>query len=246
LFVEHVSSEGNLTIIRGEQARYLAKVLRIRLGENIILFDGSGAEYLGINERVLRNDVQIRILEKYDPPAESPLDLVLFQGIPKADKMDIIVKGTTELGVSSITPFFSSRTVPRWKGETLNRKVVHWKRIALEATRQSGRTKVPCVGKPVTFDEMIRKVEQISDGFLKLVLWEDERERKIKDLFKKSSSVSGICFFVGPEGGFSPGEVNLLKNIGCIPVHLGRRILRTETTALTLMSIIQYEWGDLS
>ena len=246
MFVEHVSSEGNLTIVRGEQARYLAKVLRIRPGENIILFDGSGAEYLSIIERVLRNDVQIRILERYDPPAESPLELVLFQGIPKADKMDIIVKGTTELGVSSINPFFSSRTIPRWKDETLNKKVVHWERIAIELARQSGRTNVPCVGKPVTFDEMIRKVEQVRDGFLKLVLWEDERERKIKDLFRKSSSVPGICFFVGPEGGFSPGEVDLLKNIGCIPVHLGRRILRTETAALTLMSIIQYEWGDLS
>ena len=230
--------------MRGDPARYLTKVLRIKPGESILLFDGSGTEYLGTIEKVSKDDVQIRILEEHQPTVESPLRFILFQGIPKADKMDIIVKGTTELGISTIIPFFSSRTVPRWKKETLERKVEHWQKIAVEAARQSGRTMVPEVNRTLSFEDLLSESGNLNSEFLKIVLWEGERARKIKEVLREQGNVSGISCIVGPEGGFSPEEINLLKRAGCTSVSLGRRILRSETAAIILTGIIQYECGD--
>jgi 16S rRNA (uracil1498-N3)-methyltransferase len=210
-----------------------------------LLFDGSGAEYQGTIERVSKNDVQIRIREKYNPQVESPLSLILFQGIPKADKMDLIVKGTTELGIRAIIPLFSFRTIPRWKGNNLTRKVLHWQKIAIEAARQSGRTTVPKVREPLAFEKIAKEIENLNDNALKIILWEDEQERSIKEVLKAHPKIHEIYCFVGPEGGFSAEEVGLLKSKGCISIHLGNRILRTETAAIALLSIIQYEWGDL-
>lgn len=98
---------------------------------------------------------------------------------------------------------------------------------------------------PLTFEELIKEVGNLKEGILKIVLWEDEKERRIKDVLSENPKVTGICFFVGPEGGFSPIEVDQLKRIGGVTIQLGDRILRTETAGITLLSIIQYEWGDL-
>jgi 16S rRNA (uracil1498-N3)-methyltransferase len=219
--------------------------LRVKRGESIFIFDGSGKEYRGIIEKVSQNEVEVKILEESCPLVESSLELILIQGVPKAEKMDLIVKGTTELGVSTIKPFFSSRTIPRWKDDSLSRKVLHWQKIGVEAARQSGRTKIPEIMRPVAFEDVVNEAENLPNGFLKIVLWEGEKERGVKEILRSTPKVGKICFFVGPEGGFSGEEVRLLKNIGCISVSLGNRILRTETASITLLSIIQYEWGDL-
>lgn len=210
-----------------------------------MLFDGSGAEYHGTIEDVSRNDVWIKINRKYLPQIESPLRLILFQGIPKSDKMDMIVKGTTELGIHTIIPFFSSRSIPRWGNESMTRKVEHWEKIATEAARQSGRTRVPEVNNPLSFEEMVKEVNYLNKDMIKIILWEEEREGRMKKVLKEQDKVSGISCIIGPEGGFSPEEVNLLKGAGCISINLGKRILRSETAAIALISIIQYEWGDL-
>jgi len=232
-------------MVGGEEARYIVKVLRLRLGDGVLLFDGSGKEYGGEIEKVSKDQVAVRIMGESCPLVESPLELILIQGIPKSEKMDLIVKGTTELGVSGIWPFFSSRTIPRWKDSTLSKKVSHWEKIALSAAQQSGRTRVPEVRAPLPFEDMVNEVDNLKDSFLKIVLWEEERERKIKDVLRGMPQPAGICFLIGPEGGFSPDEINCFKRKGCIPIHLGNRILRTETAGITLLSIIQYEWGDL-
>ena len=226
--------------ISGPEARHLKDVLRFKTGDAVILFDGSGFEFTGMITGIGKELVSVAVAEAKEGKTESPIEIVLGQGIPKSDKMDLIVQKSTELGVSRIVPLFTERVVPK---AFSNNKIERWQRIAVEACKQSGRVKVPVISEPVSIDQFVK------DGgpsFLKLIPWEGEKERSLKEVLPVTLENSKVTFIVGPEGGLTESEIGIAKGYGFIPVSIGKRILRTETVSLSLLSIIQYLYGDLS
>ena len=226
--------------ISGPEARHLKDVLRFKTGDAVILFDGSGFEFTGMITGIGKELVSVAVAEAKEGKTESPVEIVLGQGIPKSDKMDLIVQKSTELGVSRIVPLFTERVVPK---AFSSNKIERWQRIAVEACKQSGRVKVPVISEPVSIDQFVKDGGPSS---LKLIPWEREKERSLKEVLPVTLENSKVTFIVGPEGGLTESEIGIAKGYGFIPVSIGKRILRTETVSLSLLSIIQYLYGDLS
>ncbi|MBM2837782.1 MAG: hypothetical protein HW415_407 [Deltaproteobacteria bacterium] len=215
------------------------KGAEVRPGDQVVLFDGSGMEFEGRINGFSKDGVTVDITEGSEGDTESPVEIILGQGIPKSDKMDLIVQKSTELGVSKIVPIYSERVVPK---SFSSNKIERWQRIAVEACKQSGRVKVPVISEPVSFDLFVKDAEPSS---LKLIPWEGEKERCLKKILPVVLGNSKVIFIIGPEGGLTNSEIVIAKEYGFIPVSLGRRILRTETVPLALLSIVQYLYGDL-
>ncbi|WP_456455703.1 16S rRNA (uracil(1498)-N(3))-methyltransferase [Thermovibrio sp.] len=223
--------------LRGREARHALKVLRLRKGDEIIVFDGDGREYLAEITAASPTSVKLKILEEIKVKRDSPLNSVLFMGITnKVQKFELALQKTTELGVSRIVPVICHRSstahlVKNWEG-----KLRRWKEIVINASKQCGRSVIPEVIEPVKIEE----VEPIGD--LNFVLWE-KGGNSLKDY--QGYGAQSVSFLVGPEGGLEREEVELLKEKGFKPIYLGKRILRAETAAIAGMALIQFIWGDL-
>ncbi len=227
--------------ITGPEVRHIRRVLRLKEGDELILFDGQEKEYRGIIIDQGTRSVYLRIEEILSIQKESPLEITLAQSLLKGEKMDYLIQKATELGVKKIIPFFSSRSIPLLdKSKRLNRHH-RWQKIAIEASKQCGRAKIPEIIPSLDFSEMLQSASPQS---LRLILWEKEK-RRLKNFLKELRMLKEIFFVVGPEGGFSEEEIENSKKGGFIPISLGERILRAETASLCLMSILQYEWGDI-
>ena len=240
-YVETPHWMGDEIEISGAEARHIQKVLRLKKGDKIILFDGKGMEYWGTIESQRLHRITVKIGKTITPRRESPIDVILGQGLLKGDKMDYVLQKTTEMGVSAIFPFISSRTITKLGGEQAGRRWNRWKRIVIESAKQCGRTIPPRV-------EGIRDLGSIlewpSRDLVKLILWEKEAKslkERMREIDKKSRK---FLFLVGPEGGFCEGEISVAKGKGFICVGLGPRILRSETVGVAMLSILQYEFGD--
>jgi len=239
-YIEEGLKTGIKAGIRGAEARHIKDVLRLRVGDSIILFDGSGTEFDGKIAGINKDLISVDITHARDGKTESPVEIVLGQGIPKSDKMDLIVQKSTELGISRIVPIYTERVIP--KAFSPN-KLERWQRIAVEACKQSGRVKVPLISEPVGIERFIKDTEPST---LKLIPWEGENDASLKKVFPASLKEGKVAFIVGPEGGLSESEIVLAREHGFATVSLGTRILRTETVSLALLSIIQYLYGDIS
>ena len=234
---------GAVCDLPGEDRRYVKSVLRLRKNDHIVLFDGSGFEY---QARILEaggNRLAVEILKK-DFIRSETFRLTLCQALPKSGKMDFIAQKATELGVIRIVPFHSVRSVPRLSADRRAEKVSRWRKIAIEAARQSGRVDVPEIGPCVDFREMLQSAPP---GSLKIIFWEEEPRLGIRKALRTDTpdAAENIVVAVGPEGGFSKEEVGLAVEAGFRSVSLGRRILRVETAVVAILSIIQYEMGSL-
>jgi 16S rRNA (uracil1498-N3)-methyltransferase len=239
-YIEERLGVGVKAEIKGAEVRHIRDVLRLKGGDQVVLFDGSGMEFKGRIDGFSKDGVTVDITEGREGDTESPVEIILGQGIPKSDKMDLIVQKSTELGVSKIVPLFTERVVP--KSFSAN-KIERWRRIAVEACKQSGRVKVPVISEPVSFDLFVKDAEPSS---LKLIPWEGEKERCLKKILPVTLGNSKVTFIIGPEGGLTDSEIVISQEYGFIPVSLGRRILRTETVPLVLLSIVQHIYGDLA
>lgn len=238
-FVEQLHDGENTVCITGKELHHLKDVLRLKKGEHVVVFDGRGREFLGSIENVSKGEACITIEKKIEVSRESPFEIILGQGIVKAEKMDLIIQKATELGVSRIIPFITPRVVSKLTGQQVTKKNQRWQNIALEAAKQCGRSIIPKVGELKTFGEVLKGW----DKYAKIIPWEGEKENNLKDILKTQSS--GCIVLIGPEGGFSDSEVVEAQQAGFLPVTLGPRILRTETAALSILAIIQYELGDM-
>jgi 16S rRNA (uracil1498-N3)-methyltransferase len=181
------------------------------------------------------------IFDAFPSRTESSLEIILFQALPEKERIELIIQKATELGVSAILPFQSEKSISLKEREAKQKKAHRWQHIAVKAVQQSRRAKVPYVGKCRAFQEVLEDCRE--DG-LKILLWEKEGEL-LKGVLRRHPTQK-IYVMVGPEGGFTEGEVKLAEEKGFIPVKLGQRILRTETAAITMAAILQYELGDLS
>jgi 16S rRNA (uracil1498-N3)-methyltransferase len=240
-YVPYPRIENELLRIEGDEVKHIKKVLRLKAGDEMIVFDGSGKEYEGKIIEVGPSSVEIRIQNSFISKKESHLEITLAQSLLKGEKMDYLIQKATELGVKEIIPFFSSRSIPRFEKTVSLMRRRRWEKIAVGASKQSGRGVVPKIEPVQDYSEMIKN---IPPDFIRLVLWEKEGE-KLKEILEGSKEKRKIFFIVGPEGGLSQEEVGLAKQNDFIPVTLGKRILRSETASLCLLSILQYEWGDI-
>lgn len=232
--------------ILGDDVKHIYKVLRLSEGEKVIINNCMGKEYLGKISSISKVEVVVNIIEELEGNNESKIEIYLFQGLPKAQKMDLIVQKGTELGISKFIPTITSRVDVKLKGEF--KKLDRLNRIALEAAKQSKRSLIPTVEEPISFEESIKLLKDMD---LFLVPYENAENFGIKGVIKalkeedRLENIKKIGIMVGPEGGFEEDEINKLKDEGAYIITLGSRILRTETAGFVATSLIQYELGDL-
>ena len=228
--------------VGGQELAHMRKVLRLRPGARVLLWDGEGTEHEALIRDYDGGVAVMTVVRSYRPERESPLAVTLAQAVGKGDKMDWIVEKSTELGVACVAPFFSSHTVPRFAGDKGARRRERWEKIATAAARQSGRTRVPEIREPDGFDAVLARDWQCD---ARLLFWEDPSGRGLASLREELGSLRSVLVMVGPEGGFSEEEAASAAAHGFHTVGLGRRILRTETAAVAAVCAVQLLWGDL-
>ena len=237
---------GDVAKIIGDDVKHIYKVLRISEGEKVTLNNCEGIEYLGKVISVSKQEVLIEILEKLEDNNESDIKIYLFQGLPKSQKMDLIVQKGTELGITEFIPTITHRVDVKLKGEF--KKLDRLNRIALEAAKQSKRSIIPKVSEPIEFKEVLEKIDSLD---LLIVPYENANNFGIKTLINElrkdnaTNTINSVGIFVGPEGGIEEEEIERLKDKGAHIVTLGKRILRTETAGFVATALIQYELSDL-
>ncbi len=229
--------------VEGQELEHLRKVLRLKPGDRITVFDDSGWEHEAVIYSLSGAQGRIEILRSYEAQRESPLQIILAVGLTKGDKLDFVVEKATELGVQAIVPFSSAFSVPKLDERKIAARTQRWQKIALSATKQCGRTRVPEVEPLCNLQELLARSQPQG---VKLFFWEKEARRSLRQLHEKYSSAQTVLLTVGPEGGFSSEEVELAQSCGFELAHLGRRILRAETAALTALTLVQFVWGDLA
>ncbi|MBQ1846461.1 MAG: 16S rRNA (uracil(1498)-N(3))-methyltransferase [Clostridia bacterium] len=235
IFITKENVDGETVVIKGADSVHLCSALRVRPGEKIVCCDGEGTDYLCVVTAASPQATVLKTTEKIPSDSELPCRVRLYQSLPKGDKFEFIIQKAAELGVYSITPVISERCISRPDEASLRKKLVRWQTISREAAQQSGRGVIPEICAPVTLNNALGA---LPERFLKLFCYEDEKRRGLKEVLKKTDD---ICVFVGPEGGYSKAEAEAAENAGLIPVSLGRRILRTETAPLFVLSSIIYE-----
>ena len=234
-----VDGENNVIKITSEDARHIARSLRMAVGDSVTVCDGSSTEYLCELTRIRDEECECKILSSRPAAGEAPVDITLCMAYPKGDKLETVIQKAVEMGASRIVPFESSRCIKRPKAEKLDKVVARLTRIAEEAAKQCGRAKLPTVTSPVGYSEMLRIA---LESELSLFCFECERERSLKAALKERGKVGSISVIVGAEGGFSSAEAEEAALAGCVSISLGERILRCETAPSYVLSAISYEY----
>lgn len=231
-------------VLGEDNYRYLKTVLRLKPGDEVIVFDGYGYEFEARIDRFGASFVHVTLGAQM-PQVKKKIRISLAQAIPKAGKMDSIVKIAAELGTDDIIPYTALRSVSRIEGDRAESKVARWQKIVQEAARCSRSSGVTKILQVLSFDAMLSCA---ASGALKLIFWEEENQTRIRDVLTdpQYSTVTDIFIIVGPEGGLSRDEVQQAGRNGFISVTLGRQILKVETAAAAILSIIQYEKGIFS
>lgn len=237
IFLHDLSPLKQPVIIKDEKAHYLFSVLRAKTGDRLIATDEKGCSYTAEILSASKKEVTIVITGDYTLNTESNLNIILIQGLLKGEKMDFVIQKTTELGVSAIIPVITERTQLR---ET--RKHPRWKKIAEEASRQSGRTKIPEIFETCLFKDIFDMPVLISGKGV--IFWEQGGE-KLSAVAGRFSHADKVFLIIGPEGGFSEKEALLASEKNLITATLGNRILRAETASIAAVSIVQFTLGDL-
>ncbi len=228
--------------ITGPDAVHISRVLRLKAGDGLTLLDGLGKSYEAVIRTSGRDGIVCAIKREIQAPAPPCVKVTLAQGIPKGDKMDMIIQKGTELGVSRVIPLVCGRTVVKLEGEKLIRRHDRWRRIALESAKQCRRPDIPVVSGPASLEQVLA---DMPGEAMALIPWEAEKNNTLKDILCKNAAKDEVYIFIGPEGGFTRKEVEQACARGAYPVTLGPRILRTETAGLAVLIMILYQWADL-
>lgn len=242
-FVPKENIQNQSGTVTGSELGHMRRVLRLRTGDRVTLFDDEGREHEGIIQSYSGRSAEIEILNSCQPKRESSLDVTLAQALGKGEKMDWVVEKATELGVRSIVPFFSSRTVPRLDTKKIESRRERWKRIAISAAKQSARTRIPEILGLIAFEDLLRRPWPSE---LKLIFLEEGSLQGLTEIKEEKSHLSSVLLVIGPEGGFTYEEASETMRRGFRSIGLGKRILRTETAALAALSVVQFLWGDLA
>lgn len=232
-------------LMTGPDVNHVRNVLRCTPGDTLTISDGQGLDYYCIIRAIAQDQVELEALYKTDSAYELPVEVVLFQGLPKGDKMELVIQKAVELGASEVVPVAMARSIVKLDAKQAGKKTERWRRIAEAAAKQAKRGIVPKVSEPCSFKEMCGS---LADYDLVIVPYENaEGIAATKALFEQAGRLEqkgrGIAVVIGPEGGFDEDEINRLTAMKISPVTLGRRILRTETAGLAVLSnlMIQLE-----
>ena len=227
--------------IIGSEAGHICRVLRLSVGDEVELFDGTGSGYRAQIASATPDRVRFTIVESYPLTTESPTRITLAQGFLKESKMDDLIRPLTELGVHCWRPFYAARSVSRPKAKGLEKRLDRWRKKALEAVKQCRRGRLPRIEPADSLMDALKG----SDGFdLKILFWEGE-PLVVKLPEQTPPSPRSLLAVVGPEGGFSADEVQMAREHGFLICGMGPRILRAETAALAACTILQYRFGDM-
>lgn len=239
LFVSHPLSAGADVTLDAEKSRYLGRVLRLRSGDSLSVFNGDDGEFHATLARLTKDSATVHVVSPVETITESPLKVHLVQGISRGERMDFVVQKATELGVKRITPVLTEYGVVKLNRDRAAKRRDHWQGVAESACEQSGRIRPPLIDDVISLNAWFgdRPKEPGTD----LVL----RPGAIDTLAAMPAPNTKLCLLVGPEGGFSDPEYEDAQLAGFQPVTLGPRILRTETAAVAAIAIAQSLWGDL-
>jgi len=227
---------GAMVALPAQAAHHAARVLRLEIGDRVTLFNGKGGECEARLARIGKQDAVAEILAWHEVERESVLQVTLAQAVSAGEKMDFTLQKAVELGIGAIQPLTSERSVVRLTGERAEKRVAHWQGVAVAACEQCGRNRIPQVAP---LEALPTWLSEQQTG-LRLIL-SPEADQGLRDLPRPTEPVT---LLVGPEGGFSQGEIEAALRRGFTPVRLGPRILRTETAALTMLAAMQALWGD--
>jgi 16S rRNA (uracil1498-N3)-methyltransferase len=242
LHVEGPLASGRRITLAGNAASHVTRVLRLRVGAQLTLFDGSGGEYEGSIDKAHGGEVTVAIGEHQALERESPLALTLAQGVSRGERMDLVVQKATELGVTRIVPVLTERSVVRLTAQQSDRKLNHWRAITIAACEQCGRNRLPELAAPVTLAQLLGAAGASGmAGGMRLLL-SPEGSATLAGLKRPMTAATVL---IGPEGGFSDAEEQAAVAAGFTAVRLGPRVLRTETAAIAALTLLQRELGDL-
>ena len=238
-FVDPMQVSSDRIVIENEDVNHISRVLRMKAGDALTVCDGAGTDYECTIASIEPDAVLLDIESRRESVSELPIRITLFQGLPKADKMELIIQKTVELGVSEIVPVAMSRSVVKLDDKKAAKRTIRWQSIAESAAKQSGRGIIPVVREPMTYGNALKYAKELDAILIPHENAEGiENTRRVVEGLKDCMSVG---FFIGPEGGFSQDETEKATEAGAEMITLGRRILRTETAGLALMSILAYE-----
>jgi len=223
--------------ITGEQCHYVTKVIRLQAGDQMILFDESGSEWMSKIIDGKKNRLLVELEEKTIPNRESPIKTTLIQSISRGQRMDTVMQKSTELGINRIVPVFSTNTVVKMNQDKIQKRLHHWRKILISASEQSGRTQIPNLIDPINLDaECLQKYKSDLSIFFDTTGQDSLDGNKPKE----------ITLVIGPEGGFTKEEKQIAIDNEYSVIQSGPRLLRTETAPIMALSILQYLYGDLS
>lgn len=240
LFADPSDVQDELLTITGPEVNHIRNVMRLKPGEEIsVSIGGDGKEYRYGIESYTEDSVLCRLRFVKDKEVELPVKVLLFQGLPKADKMDLIVQKAVELGAAEIIPVSMERCVVKLDAGKAAKKTARWQTIAESAASQSRRSIIPRVLAPMSMREAVEYAKEQTE--VRVIPYElQEDDGSVKQYLESLKEGQSVSIFIGPEGGFTPAEVELAKKAGIRPISLGRRILRTETAGLAILSWLIY------
>lgn len=215
--------------------QHVCKALRMRTGDNLVLFNGDGNNYRAQLGSVEKRRAQARIIEVQDAGSESSLQVRIGQSLSRGERMDYAVQKATEMGMQQMIPLFSERCEVKLNNERQEKRIRHWQQVAISACEQSGRASVPEIAAPQTLEQWI----QNEDADLKLVMHHHTAQP-----LEQIEQPESVALLIGPEGGLTEREVELALENGFKPVALGPRVMRTETAPVAALALLQYLWGD--
>ena len=236
IYIDLPLQAGSELSLPADAAHHLAVVLRVKVGQPVVLFNNSGVEACAVITGADKKRVNVRVDAVELVERESPLKIHLAIGVSRGERMDFVLQKSTELGVHAITPLFCERTEVKLSAERLQKKIEQWQKIIIGACEQSGRTRLPILHAPTTLADCL--VADVSEQ--RFVL----HHRSDNTLVQCEEKPCSILLLIGPEGGLSDHEIQQAQQSGCAALTLGPRVLRTETAPLAAISVLQYRWGD--
>ena len=241
-FVTPEAIQGDRVTITGDDVKHIVRVLRMEAGDEVIVCDGTGRALRTELTELGDGTVTGRIVEELSAQPESPVKITLAQGLPKGDKMDLIIQKGTETGIARFLPLSMSRCIVQYDDKKEQKRRERWQKIAKEAAEQSHRNIVPDVANGMTFKQLMNDLGRYD---LVLVPYEMEKARGLRDVLEEHPEAREVCVVIGPEGGIADEEIEMALRAGAVPVTLGPRILRTETAGLFVAACVAYHTGEM-
>ena len=238
-YVSPGRAEGEVVVLEPEEAHHLSRVVRLGVGDRVAVCDGQGRAWEAVVQALGAGEAKLKLVKELSPWGESPLGLTLGIGLAKSDVLDEVIRQATEMGVRQILPFVSERS-ERLTPERALRRRFRWQRLARESLKSCQRSHLPGIELPQEFAAVLIAPEEV-----KLLFWEEERGGGLRSCLAPSRS-DRVRVLIGPEGGFTPGEVAQAQAAGFLVVSLGPRRLKVETAVMAALTLVQYAWGDLA